>query len=116
MSVDDLIVVVVVLQLREDVIGVPAAEVTEAGVDPHDLPGEHGPVGTHKLHVDGLGLVGNAAAIVCGHAHPTVFRPVRLLTDTARDCEVFWLFFSVDVQTLLPWLRGHRSTWVRINK
>jgi hypothetical protein len=82
-SVDDLIVVVVVLQLREDVVGVPAAEVTEAGVDPHHLPCQSGSVGTLELHLDSLGLVRDAAAIVCGHADTTVFWTVGLLAVAA---------------------------------
>lgn len=44
----------VALQLCKDVIGIPAAEVAEARLDPHHLPRESGPVWTLKLHVDGL--------------------------------------------------------------
>lgn len=106
-SVHDFWVTVVILQLCKYVIGVFAAEVAEAGLDPHDLPGEPRPVGTLKLHVDGLGLVGDAAAVI--GADTTVFGPVLLLADTARDGEVDGLFLSVDVKALLPWLREGRG-------
>ena len=59
---------IVALQVHKDVIGAPAAEVTEAGLHPHDLPGEAGAIGAEELHVDGLRLVGDAAAVVCAHA------------------------------------------------
>lgn len=64
----------VTLQLGKDVVGVSAAEVAEAGLDPQHLPCEAHPVGTLELHVDGFGLVGDAAALVCAHA--AVFGPV----------------------------------------
>lgn len=75
-SVHDLRVTIVTLQLGEDVVGVPAAEVAEARLDPQHLPGEGRPVGALELHVDGFGLVGDAAALV--RAHAAVFRPVEL--------------------------------------
>lgn len=84
--VHDFWVTIVTLQLGEDVIGVFAAEVAKAGLDPHHLPGEPRPVRTLKLHVDGFGLVGDAAALVCADA--AVFGPVRLLAGAARDGEV----------------------------
>lgn len=84
--VHDFWVTIVTLQLGEDVIRVFAAEVAEAGLDPQHLPGESCPVRTLKLHVDGLGLVGDATALVC--ADTTVFGPVQLLAGAARDGEV----------------------------
>lgn len=73
-SVYDLRVSVVTLQVGEDVVGVPAAEVAEAGLDPQHLPAEGGAVGAAELHLHRLGLVGDAAALV--RAHATVLGPV----------------------------------------
>lgn len=98
----DFWVTIVTLQFSKDVIGVFAAQVAEAGLDPHHFPAESRPVRALKLHVDGLGFIGNAAAFVC--ADPAVFRPVLLLAGAARDGEVCRLIFSVDVQTFLSWL------------
>lgn len=92
-----------ILQLSKDVIGIFAAEVAETGLDPHHLPGEPCAIRTLELHVDGLGLVGDAAALVCADA--TVFGPVLLLAGAARDSEVGGLILPVDVQTLLSWLK-----------
>lgn len=100
--VHDLRVTVVTLQLGEDVVGVPAAEVAEARLDPEHLPREARPVGALELHVDGPGLVGDAAALV--RAHAAVLGPVRLPAGAARDGEVGRQVFSVDVQALLPGL------------
>lgn len=47
-------VTIVALQFCKDVIGIPAAKVAEARLDPHHLPSESSPVWTLKLHVDGL--------------------------------------------------------------
>lgn len=74
-------VAIVTLQLSEDVVGVSAAEVAEAGLDPQHLPGEARPVGTLELHVHGLGLVGDAAALV--RAHAAVLGPVGLRAGAA---------------------------------
>ena len=79
--VHDLWVAVVALEVHEDVVGAPAAEVAEAGLHPHDLPGEAGAVGAEELHVDGLGLVGAAAAVVGAHA--AVLGPVEPRADAA---------------------------------
>lgn len=100
--VHDFWVTIVTLQVSEDVVGVLAAEVAETGLDPQHLPGESRPVWTLKLHVDGLGLVGDAAALV--HADTAVFGSVLLLAGAARDGEVRRLIFPVDVQTFLSWL------------
>lgn len=97
--VHDFWVTVVALQLSKDVIGVFAAKVAEAGLDPHHLPGEAGPVRTLEVHVDGFGFVGDAAALVCADA--TVFGPVLLFTGAAGDGKVGGLIFPVDVQTFL---------------
>lgn len=86
LSVHDFWVTIVTLQLSEDVIGVLAAEVAEAGLDPQHLPCESHPVRTLELHVNGFGLVGDAAAFVCADA--AVFGPVRLPAGAARDGEV----------------------------
>lgn len=93
---------VVTLQVGEDVVGVFAAEVAEAGLDPQHLPGEPRPVGTLELHVDCFGLVGDAAALVCADA--AVFGPILLPAGAARDGEVGGHLFPVDVQTFLSWL------------
>lgn len=77
---------IVTLQLGEDVVGVFAAEVTEACLDPQHLPRESRPVRTLKLYVDGFGLVGDAAALIC--ADTAVFGPVLLPAGAARDGEV----------------------------
>ena len=77
---------VVTLQVGEDVVGVPAAEVAEAGLDPQHLPGESRPVGTLELYVDGFGLVRDAAALV--RADAAVFGPVLLPAGAAGDGEV----------------------------
>lgn len=84
--VDDFGVTVKTLQVDKNVVGVFAAEVAEAGLNPQHLPGEPRPVRTLKVHVDGLGLVRDAAALVC--AHPAEFGPVLFLTDAAGDGEV----------------------------
>ena len=84
--VHDFWVTIVTLQLCKDVIGVFAAEVAEAGLDPQHLPGEPRPVRTLELYVDGFRLVGDAAALV--HADAAVFWSVRLLAGAAGDGEV----------------------------
>lgn len=99
MLVHDLWVTVVTLQVGEDVVGVFAAEVAEAGLDPKHLPGEPRPVRTLELHVDGFGLIRDAAALICANA--AVFGPVLLPAGAARDGEVRGQFFPVDVQTFL---------------
>lgn len=76
----------VTVQLCKDVVWVFAAEVAEARLDPHHLPGEAPLVGALELHVDGLGLVRDAAALV--GADPAVFGPVRFLADAAGDGEI----------------------------
>lgn len=105
--VHDFWVTVVTLQFWEDVVGVFAVEVAEAGLHPHHLPGEPRPIRTLKLHVDGFGLVGDAAALVGAHA--AVFGPVRLRAGAAGDGEVWGLVFSVDVQTFLSRLMEEES-------
>lgn len=102
-SVHDFWVTVVVLQLSEDVVGVFTAEVAETGLDPHHLPGEPGAVRTLEVHVDRLGLVGDAAALV--RADPAVFGPVLLLAGAAGDREVGGLIFPVDVEAFLSRLK-----------
>lgn len=90
---------VVILQVGKDVVGVFAAEVAEAGLDPHHLPCESRPIRTLELNVDGFGLVRYAAALVC--ADTAVLGLVQLLAGAARDGEVWGQLFSVDVQTFL---------------
>lgn len=80
-SVHDLGMVIIAHQVGKDVIGVLAAEVTEAGVDPHHAPGQQGAAGTLEVHSDGLGLVGDAAAVVCTDA--AVLRPVGPRADAS---------------------------------
>lgn len=84
--VHDFRVTIVTLQLCEDVIGVFAAEVAEAGLDPHHLPGESRSVRTLKIYINGFGLVGDAATLVCADA--AVFGPILLLAGAARDGEI----------------------------
>ena len=104
--VHDLWVTIVTLQLGKDVVGIFAAEVAEAGLDPHHLPCESRPVGALEVYVDGLGLVRDAASFVSADA--TEFGPVLLLADAARKSEVRGQIFPVDVQALLSWLRKER--------
>lgn len=106
-SVYDLRVSVVTLQVGEDVVGVPAAEVAEAGLDPQHLPAEGGAVGAAELHLHRLGLVGDAAALVCAHA--AVLGPVGPGAGAARDGEVGGVLLSVDVQAFFPWLEVWRQ-------
>lgn len=106
-SVHDLREAVVTLQVGEDVVGVPAAQVAEAGLDPQHLPAEGGAVGAAELHLHRLGLVGDAAALV--RAHPAVLGPVGPGAGAARDGEVGGVLLAVDVQALLPRLLGQRS-------
>lgn len=103
-SVYDLRVAVVALQVGEDVVGVPAAEVAEAGLDPQHLPAEGGAVGAAELHLHRLGLVGDAAALV--RAHAAVLGPVGPGAGAARDGEVGGPLLPVHVQALLPRLVG----------
>lgn len=105
--VHNLWITVIILQVSKDVIGASAAEVAEAGLNPQHLPGESRPVGTLKLHVNGFGFVGDAAAFVGADA--AVFGPVRFLAGAAGDGEVCWLIFPVDIKTFLPWLREQRN-------
>lgn len=100
--VHDFRVAIVVLQVLEDIIWVFTTEVAKTSLDPHHFPNKAGPIGTYKLHIDGLGLVRDAAALVCAHA--AVLWPVLLLTGAPRYSEIQGLFVTVDVQTLFPWL------------
>lgn len=63
-SVYDLIVLIVRLQVSKNIIGISAGEVAEACVDPHVLPGEHCSIGTLKLHLDSLRFIWDAAAFI----------------------------------------------------
>lgn len=85
-SVHDLWITIVTFQFCKDVIRVLAAEVAEARLDPQHFPGEARLVGTLEVHVDGLGLVRDAAALV--GADPAVLGPVLLLAGAARDGEI----------------------------
>lgn len=78
--VDNLVDLIVLLQICKDIIWVPAGEVAEAGIDPHVFPRKNGSIWTHKLHLDGLRLVWDAAALI--GTDSTVFGPICLLTDT----------------------------------
>lgn len=100
-SIYDLIVLIVGLQLRENIVGVPAGQVAETRIDPHVLPSEDRPIGTLKLHLNGLGLVGDAAALISTHS--AVFWPVGLLADAAGYGEVLKHRLTVDVEALLSW-------------
>lgn len=98
---------IVAPQLLEDVVGVSAAQVAEARLDPHHLPGEPRAVGALELHVDGFGLVGDAAALV--RADAAVFGAVRLPAGAAGDAEVGGQLLSVDVQAFFPRLMEERG-------
>lgn len=106
-SVYDLRVSVVALQVGEDVVGVPAAEVAKACLDPQHLPAEGGAVGAAELHLHRLGLVGDAAAFVCAHA--AVLGPEGPGAGAAWDGEVGGALLTVDVQAFFPRLSGRRN-------
>lgn len=74
-------VAIVVLKVLENVIWVFATEITKTSLDPHHFPNKASSIGTQKLHIDGLGFIRNAAALVCTNA--TVLRPVLLLTGAS---------------------------------
>lgn len=100
--VHDFRVAIVVLQVLEDIIWVFTTQVAKTSLDPHHFPNKAGSIGTHKLHINGLGLIRDAAAFIC--TYTTVLRPVLLLTGAPRYSEIKGLFIPVDVQTLFPWL------------
>lgn len=100
--VHDFWVAIVVLQVLEDVIWVFTTKVAKTSLDPHHFPCKASPIGTHKLHINGLGLIRDAAAFICADA--TVLRPVLLLTGAPRYGEIKGLCIPVDVQTLFTWL------------
>lgn len=97
--VNNLIDLIVLLEICKDIVWIPAGEVAEAGVDPHVFPIKNGPIWTHKLHLDGLRLVWDAAALI--GTDSTVLGPIRPRTDTPRDGEVLKLRLTVDVQAFL---------------
>lgn len=86
----------------ENVIWVFATEIAKTRLDPHNFPSKASSIGTHKLHINGLGLIRDAAALICAYA--TVLWPVLLLTGASRDSEIKGLFIPVDVQALFTWL------------
>lgn len=100
--VHDFRVAIVVLQVLEDIIWVFTTKVAKTSLNPHHFPNKAGSIGTHKLHINGLGFIRDAAAFI--GADTAVLRPVLLLTGTPRYSEVKGLFIPVDVQTLFPWL------------
>lgn len=53
-SVHDLIVLIVRLQVSKNIVRVFAGEVAEACVDPHVFPSEYCSIGTLELHLDSL--------------------------------------------------------------
>lgn len=79
--VHDFWVAIVVLQVLEDVIWIFATEVAKTSLDPHHFPNKAGPIRTCKLHINGLGLIRNAAALI--RAYATVLWPVLLLTGAS---------------------------------
>lgn len=84
-SVHNLIVIIELVQVSKDVIRISAAQVAKAGVNPHHLPGQQSSTGTPELHLDGLGLVRDATAVVSSKAYSTVLRPVSLGAHTAGE-------------------------------
>lgn len=79
--VRNLWVAIVVLKVLENVIWVFATEIAKTSLDPHHLPNKACSIGTKELHINGLGLIRDAAALICTYA--TVLRPVLLLTGAA---------------------------------
>lgn len=77
MLVHDFRIAIVVLKVLEDVVWVFATEVTKTSLHPHHFPSKESPVGTCKLHINGLGLIRDAAALIC--AHTAVLGSVLLL-------------------------------------
>lgn len=94
-SVHNLSILIVLLQICKDVIGVFAAEVAEAGINPHHLPSEHGSIRALELHLHCFGFIRDAAALIC--ADTTVLWLVELLASAAWDGEIGRLIFPVDV-------------------
>lgn len=63
-SIHNFCIIVITFQIGENVIWFPTVQITKTSVNPHDVPGDPGPIWAIKLDLNSLGLVWRAASVI----------------------------------------------------